>query len=110
MAVGVDGLPVISYQSQISGPLRVAHCLDLACSAATLSTVDSVFGADSSLTIGADGLPLIVYRGNAGDFSDLAVAHCDDLACTSATRTIRLRCSSGLACARRSVSASITLN
>src|SRR6266542_562415 len=41
VAVGVDGRPLISYRDLINGDLRVAHCIDLACSSATLATVDS---------------------------------------------------------------------
>jgi predicted regulator of Ras-like GTPase activity (Roadblock/LC7/MglB family) len=85
IAIGADGLPVISYYDLTNGDLRVAHCDDLLCSSAALSTLDSAgdVGRETSIAIGADDLPVISYRsyGNA----DLKVAHCDDVVCSSAT-------------------------
>jgi hypothetical protein len=55
------------------------------CSAATISTVDSVgnLAQGTSITIGSDGLALISYRDMTND--DLKVAHCFDIECTAAT-------------------------
>jgi hypothetical protein len=84
MALGADGLGLISYQGT-NFDLRVAHCNDAACTGATNSSVDSLgaVGAPSSLAIGKDGLGLIGYLDQTNDH--LKVAHCNDLTCTSAT-------------------------
>lgn len=68
--IGSDGLPVIAYvgddQSAGLQPLKVAHCEDIACATATITEVvpdpgnyarEYITGV--SLTIGADGFPLI---------------------------------------------------
>jgi hypothetical protein len=88
VTIGADGLGLISYLA--GAPfldLKVAHCNDVNCTSATLTTLDSVgtVGGHTSVTIGADGLGLISYR----DFTnaDLKVAHCNDVACTTATLT-----------------------
>jgi hypothetical protein len=56
----------------------------------TLTTVEdppaSDVGLDLSMTIGADGLPIISY--NDWTASSLKVAHCDDLACAPGGETI----------------------
>ena len=84
IAVGVDGLPVISYDG--GRQLEVAHCSDLACSSATTSVLETCgVGCDphTSITIGADGLPLIGYT--VSSVAHPKVAHCADVACSSAT-------------------------
>ncbi|MBN1976355.1 MAG: hypothetical protein JW918_03040 [Anaerolineae bacterium] len=57
-------------------------CNDAACSGATLTTLDSGgdVGLYTSVTIGADGLPLISYYDQTN--YDLKVAHCSDVFCT----------------------------
>jgi hypothetical protein len=89
ITVGADGLPVISYYDYIfqDGDLKVAHCSNLECSAATIHIVDNVgdVGYDTSITVGTDGLPVISYRDDTN--TDLKVAHCSDLACSSAITT-----------------------
>jgi hypothetical protein len=87
IAIGTDGLPVISYRDATDDALKVAHCGNAACSAGnTLTTVDdpaNLVGRDTSIAIGADGLPVISYR----DMSALAlkVAKCSNAACTGAS-------------------------
>ena len=70
-SIGIDGLGVISYYDSSGSnlDLKVAHCIDVACSAATSTTVDSpgTVGWYTSLAIGADGLPLVTYRDVGGD-------------------------------------------
>jgi hypothetical protein len=64
--------------------LKVAHCNNVACTSAGLSTLDSAVdvGFFPSATIGADGLGLISYRDATN--GDVKVAHCSNVACTSA--------------------------
>jgi hypothetical protein len=81
VAIGTDGLALISYYDATNGDLKVAHCADLACTAAALTMVDSAgsVGQYSSVTIGADGLALISYYDETN--GDLKVAHCSNLLC-----------------------------
>jgi hypothetical protein len=65
IAVGADGLPVISYLDNTAGSLKVAHCANGACTgAATITTVDdptNAVGTYTSIAVGVDGLPVISY-------------------------------------------------
>jgi len=81
VAVGTDGLPVVSYFDNDNN-VKVAHCGNAACSAGnTLTAVDSAAGAreQSSIAVGADGLPLVSYH----DGLNLKVAHCGNVACSA---------------------------
>ena len=87
--IGSDGLPLISYISlMLNGvcteDLKVAHCVDVVCSSATVTTVDSAsrVGGNTSLVIGKDGLGMIAYNHNK---KAIKVAKCQNVACTSAT-------------------------
>jgi hypothetical protein len=85
MTIGADGLPIIAHQNGAIGALRVSHCDDIACTSATSTTVDdpaNYVGLYTSITIGADGLPIIAHRDNTDQA--LRVTHCDDITCTSA--------------------------
>ena len=55
---GADGLGLVSYYDATNGNLKIAHCNNLACTAATLRTVDSLgnVGRYTSIARGADGL------------------------------------------------------
>jgi predicted regulator of Ras-like GTPase activity (Roadblock/LC7/MglB family) len=83
IAIGVDGLPIISYYDLTNGDLKVAHCNDRLCAGSdeTLTAVDTagVVGLYTSITIGADGLPIVSYRDATN--SNLKVAHCNDVSC-----------------------------
>jgi hypothetical protein len=87
IAIGRDGFPVISHQGDFSGPVRVTHCLDVACTKSTSLTVDNPTGTffprHTAIAIGSDGFPIIAYK----DISSLAlrVRHCLDVACTKST-------------------------
>ena len=88
LAIGTDGLPVISHWDQTAGALRVTHCRNVACTSATSTTVDdpaNAVGAFTSLAIGTDGLPVIGHRDDTAQ--GLRVTHCGNPACTSATST-----------------------
>jgi hypothetical protein len=88
IAIGTDGLGLISYYDIANYDLKVAHCSNTACSSTTLATIDSADGAwrYSSIAIGTDGLGLISYFD--GTNYDLKIAHCSDAACSSATTAI----------------------
>lgn len=87
-SVGIDGLGVISYYDSSGSnlDLKVAHCIDVACSGATSTTVDSpgTVGWYTSLTIGADGLPLVTYRDVTG--TAVKVVHCPNVFCVGYLR------------------------
>ena len=75
IAIGTDGLGLISYYDGTNGDLKVAHCSNSLCIGATTSTLDSVgsVGHSSSIALGADGLGLISYYDDTN--KDLTVAH-----------------------------------
>jgi predicted regulator of Ras-like GTPase activity (Roadblock/LC7/MglB family) len=83
ITIGADGLPIISYLDSTNLNLKVAHCGDPACSAGnTITTLDSEghVGWFTSITIGADGLPIISYLDVTNN--TLKVAHCSNPFCT----------------------------
>jgi len=89
IAIGKDGLPIISYLDQTAGTLKVAKCNDAACTGSDeiISIVDSDLGSNSSITIGADGLPVISYAGSHK--SALKVARCNDSECAGDDEDVR---------------------
>lgn len=85
IAIGTDGLPVISYFDATTAALKVAKCANAACTGiATITTVDdppaNSVGQDTSIAIGADGRPVISYQDNTA--GALKVAKCANAACT----------------------------
>jgi hypothetical protein len=85
LAIGSDGLGLIAYYDRTNGNLKAAHCSNTACTAATLSVLDSVgdVGSYTSLAIGPDGRGVIAYHDLTNN--RVKVAHCNDVACTSAS-------------------------
>jgi hypothetical protein len=85
IAIGADGLGLVSYSDTTNGDLKVAHCDGTACTSVTVRTVDSAgnVGTHTSSTLGTDGRALIAYHDEVN--RDLKVAHCDDAECASAT-------------------------
>ena len=81
ITIGSDGLGLISYEAPQTrqGPFKVAHCSNVACSSATVTTLDPIgdlFG--TSVTIGLDGLPLVSYHNQT---NGLQVVHCSNAFC-----------------------------
>jgi hypothetical protein len=89
VTIGSDGLGLISYYDGSSTALKVAHCDNVGCTGANTTTVDTGgtnnVGYFTSITIGSDGLGLIVYFDLTA--RDLKAAHCSNVACTSSTIT-----------------------
>ncbi len=85
IAIGADGLGLISYFDQTNADLKVAHCIDTACSSATTTVLDTpaYIGVQPSIAISVDGLGLISYCDQSN--GNLKAAHCDDIDCSSAT-------------------------
>jgi hypothetical protein len=83
ITIGADGLPLVSYYDITNADLKVAHCGNAACSAGnTFSVLDSFgdVGTHTSITIGADGLPVASYYDDTN--GDLKVTHCANAFCT----------------------------
>jgi hypothetical protein len=84
MALGADGLPVISYERTEgqNSEIRVLKCGNAACNAGNtdnpLYFASGLGGADSSIAIGADGLPIVAHW--AGP---LRVTKCGTASCAS---------------------------
>jgi len=86
IAIGTDGLGVISYFNRTDDTLRVVKCGDAACAVGNALYLVDDGGGDNvgrytSITIGADGRPVISYR----DVLNMAlkVARCGDGACAT---------------------------
>ncbi len=85
IAVGADGLPVISYLNESNDTLRVAKCNDAACSGGdeAITTVDdpvNQVGWHNAIAIGSNGFPVIVYHDNTA--GALKVVKCNSASCT----------------------------
>src|SRR4026208_1069132 len=64
VTIGTDGLALISYYDVTNGDLKVAHCGDVGCTDATVTSLDGAtinVGASSSMVLGADGKAVISY-------------------------------------------------
>ncbi len=85
LAIGADGFPIISYRNGSSDALKVAKCNDAGCNstAVNITVVEQLPGValayGTSIAIGADGLPIIVYG--------IKVAKCKNAYCTASNIT-----------------------
>ena len=88
IAIGVDGLPVISYYDDTNEDLKVAHCNNVACTSATTTTAHSngSVGRFSSIGIGGDGFPVISYADETDKY--IRVLHCLNVTCTGASSAV----------------------
>jgi len=73
IAIGSDGLPIMTYYDNVSGNLKVAHCGNAACTAD--NSIGRLAGVGAAIAIGADGLPVIAYA------QGLKVARCGTRFC-----------------------------
>ena len=75
---------------QFGGAVKIAHCQNLACSSATLTTVGPAsepgLVVTTSVTIAGDGLGLSATTADLG--VGLKIAHCADVACSSTTSRV----------------------
>jgi hypothetical protein len=93
IAIGVDGLPVISYRDRTAGKIKVAKCNDPSCSGGdeAISTLNAT-GIKTSIAIGSDGFPVISYLqdGSSPFNATVRVAKCNDSACAGEDETISI--------------------
>jgi hypothetical protein len=84
LAFGHDGLGVLAYHDRAARDLKVAHCVDTACTSVTTTTVDSAgdVGRLAGMIIGSGG-PVISYADDTNQ--DLKLAFCADALCSAAT-------------------------
>lgn len=82
VAIGSDGLPVLTYVGG-NGGLLFARCSDVKCAqGATVSTLlGDTYATDIDMVIGGDGYPVIVVS----DYGWIRAVKCLDLACASWT-------------------------
>jgi len=83
IAIGTDGLPVVSYFDSTNGDLKVTKCGNVSCSSGnTITAVDTagLVGAYTSITIGTDGFPVVSYID--GTNGDLKVTKCGNVSCS----------------------------
>ena len=94
IAIGFDGLPVISYHDRANGKLKVAHCNDAACSGedeivTTLNDAEASTGMNTSIAVGDDGYPVISYQQSTSPWDGvLKVAKCNDASCVGGDEAI----------------------
>jgi hypothetical protein len=88
LTIGADGLGVISYRDGTGADkdLKVAHCGNLACTTSTFVAVDTPgdVGWNTSITIGADGLPFVSYQDV--DNNRVRGLHCPNALCVAYLR------------------------
>ena len=86
VTIGNDGLGLIAYTQRDSG-LKVAHCNNLACTSATITTLETgLIRNQVSIVTGVDGMGLISFHRQDAE-GKLKVAHCSNTVCTAATIT-----------------------
>jgi len=99
IAIGRDGLAMISEYDVTNGDLRVVHCGNISCSASnTLTAVDTVddVGQQTAIKIGADGMPIIVYM-RVTATNALKTVRCGKIDCSSGNTITTTSTSAGRA-------------
>ncbi len=88
-----DGLPVISYRSESGqGSVRMAKCGNASCSSGNQNNFIADAGTNgvgtwTSIAVGPQGLPLIVYQKNTSDKTQLGVVECSNSSCSEGLNT-----------------------
>jgi len=85
ITVGTDGFPVVSYYDETNDDLKLVHCTSIDCTSNdTPVTLDSAnrVGFDSSITVGTDGFPVVIYYTDYTNHN-LKLVHCTSIDCTS---------------------------
>lgn len=84
LALDASGFPVISFLNDAGDDLNILHCNDLNCANKdeSITAPDQLgpVGFDTSLTLDANGFPVVSYYEDVPN-SDLKVLHCDDANC-----------------------------
>jgi hypothetical protein len=105
IAVGVDGIPWISYSDATNGDLKVARCTSSACFAVTTFTADAsanLVGYNSSIGVDPWGHPVIVYSDVTAGV--LKIARCNSFASCAGAITAPLGAAIGTTYAHTSLS------
>ena len=92
MAIGADGLPVLSYEAGFeTGGLRVLKCGNASCSAGNVQTVVGSAFLGPTVAIGPGGLPLLAFtrQERGGSYTVNALA-CASAPCSSGSMTTTL--------------------
>lgn len=95
LAIGADGLPLITHWDETNKDLRILHCEDPGCETATARVFDddNRILPYSSVVIDTDGLPLVAYPDQIANLfsvsSGIRIARCNDAACTAADPPVR---------------------
>ena len=91
IAIGTDGLPVISYYDSTNGNLKLIKCTNINCNGANnpiiLDDAESV-GTFSSIAIGTNDLPIISYRDLLNQ--NLKVVNCTNVSCSNSSAPITI--------------------
>jgi len=93
-----NGFPLIAYHDFVNDDLKVAHCTDVSCSSPVTPTlledgdVNNIIGEKNAMTIGSDGLPLIIYNAAIIGSSNgqLKLIHCNNASCSGGVTPIVL--------------------
>ena len=84
IVIGTDGNPVISYRSGTDGSLKMVHCTSIDCSTQNIPVVldsNGSVGFDTSITISAEGYPIVSYFDNTN--TNLKLVHCTSIDCST---------------------------
>lgn len=82
LALGADGFPVIAYRDETNKALKVAKCINAACTGISrVSRMDASgdVGMYPSIAVASDGMPIISYLD--ATISALKIAKCTNIAC-----------------------------